>query len=558
MAAVEILRSAAREAERLRAPREALIHLTAALSLTPPADPLRRELLDEIGWQAGAASDHGTGLTALHELVELVGEDPIALATAKMRLASFLSTGAADVAGAERAAAEAIDLLRGTDDAGRLAAALNERAWIRGMAGDFRGQLHGCREALALVEEGGDSEVVLHTVGAMAGVLALLGDFTAADEFHARATALARATGDRGQIGWQAAVASLTELYRGRFERAAAVLDPAVDPAPLDADIGAAWRTLTDWFLGRWEQGRRDCAVVREMFPIAPSAHMAWAFSMAALFDVGSAPGGVHAPRWTESLIAQADRVYGDRHLYFFTALHHWATGCVRWLTDDLEGAEARLARSAQRLRDTDAIGFEGLLMAERAEVLVGLGEVAQARREAERAEELARRLGTPFSAAQAAFMAGLVAQARGRNAEASAAFVAAARGAGAAPAPFLRARSLERHAQVTPADRVALLSASAALYALLPAPSLRDRAVTELRSLGSVGRRAAQRVGDLTARELEVARLAARGLSTTEIATRLQVSKRTVESHLERVYRKLAIEGRPMLAQALASRGSG
>ena len=134
-----------------------------------------------------------------------MGEDPGALATAKMRLASFLSTGSDDVASAERAAAEAIELLRGTDDAGRLAAALNERAWLLGMAGDFQGQLEGCREALALAEEAGESEVVLHTVGAMAGALALLGDFRGADELHPRAMSLARATGDRGQIGWQAA-----------------------------------------------------------------------------------------------------------------------------------------------------------------------------------------------------------------------------------------------------------------------------------------------------------------------------------------------------------------
>ncbi|GIG88562.1 helix-turn-helix transcriptional regulator [Plantactinospora endophytica] len=48
-----------------------------------------------------------------------------------------------------------------------------------------------------------------------------------------------------------------------------------------------------------------------------------------------------------------------------------------------------------------------------------------------------------------------------------------------------------------------------------------------------------------LTIRETEVAALAASGLANREIATRLVVSARTVESHLARVYRKLGIGSR-------------
>jgi DNA-binding CsgD family transcriptional regulator len=99
-------------------------------------------------------------------------------------------------------------------------------------------------------------------------------------------------------------------------------------------------------------------------------------------------------------------------------------------------------------------------------------------------------------------------------------------------------------------------LRAAAALYDSLPAPWLRDRALAELRSLGPEGRRAAQRVGALTAREREVATLAARGLPTIQIAARLHVSRRTVESHLDRVYRKLGIDGRRRLAEALEAEG--
>jgi DNA-binding CsgD family transcriptional regulator len=52
--------------------------------------------------------------------------------------------------------------------------------------------------------------------------------------------------------------------------------------------------------------------------------------------------------------------------------------------------------------------------------------------------------------------------------------------------------------------------------------------------------------VGDgLTAREREVAGLAARGLTDAEIADRLSLSRRTVETHLYRVYAKLGVSGR-------------
>lgn len=49
----------------------------------------------------------------------------------------------------------------------------------------------------------------------------------------------------------------------------------------------------------------------------------------------------------------------------------------------------------------------------------------------------------------------------------------------------------------------------------------------------------------ELTDRELEVARLAARGLTSPEVAQQLTISVRTVENHLHRVYAKLGVDGR-------------
>ncbi len=60
----------------------------------------------------------------------------------------------------------------------------------------------------------------------------------------------------------------------------------------------------------------------------------------------------------------------------------------------------------------------------------------------------------------------------------------------------------------------------------------------------------AALGVGELTPREREVA-FARRGLTTRRIAELLQVSERTIETHLAHVYAKLAVSGREELAAA-------
>jgi DNA-binding NarL/FixJ family response regulator len=57
-----------------------------------------------------------------------------------------------------------------------------------------------------------------------------------------------------------------------------------------------------------------------------------------------------------------------------------------------------------------------------------------------------------------------------------------------------------------------------------------------------------------LTAAERDTARFAAKGLSNKDIAQRLQLSVRTVESRLQTVYNKLGIRSRDALADALAS----
>jgi len=84
-------------------------------------------------------------------------------------------------------------------------------------------------------------------------------------------------------------------------------------------------------------------------------------------------------------------------------------------------------------------------------------------------------------------------------------------------------------------------------------AGGLADRAATELRAAGG---RSSDPTGSaleqLTVSERRVAELAARGLNNPRIAQTLFVTRKTVETHLGRVYSKLGIAGRAQLAQAL------
>lgn len=59
-----------------------------------------------------------------------------------------------------------------------------------------------------------------------------------------------------------------------------------------------------------------------------------------------------------------------------------------------------------------------------------------------------------------------------------------------------------------------------------------------------------------LTPRELEVARRVAAGRTNVEIAAELKITRRTVATHLENIYRRLEIGSRAELARKLAEAG--
>jgi HD-GYP domain-containing protein (c-di-GMP phosphodiesterase class II) len=73
--------------------------------------------------------------------------------------------------------------------------------------------------------------------------------------------------------------------------------------------------------------------------------------------------------------------------------------------------------------------------------------------------------------------------------------------------------------------------------------------AVLAVAGHGATRRRANLRPGGLSEREVEVARLVAAGLSNPEIASRLVISRRTAEHHVQHIYAKVGVSSRAGLA---------
>jgi ATP/maltotriose-dependent transcriptional regulator MalT len=111
--------------------------------------------------------------------------------------------------------------------------------------------------------------------------------------------------------------------------------------------------------------------------------------------------------------------------------------------------------------------------------------------------------------------------------------------------------RWLRRQRRV--AESCAPLRAARDGFDALAFATLAETARQELRASGETSRRRTPEAWDqLTAQELQIARMAAEGLSNRQIGEQLYISHRTVGYHLHRIFPKLGITSRSQLHAAL------
>lgn len=263
-----------------------------------------------------------------------------------------------------------------------------------------------------------------------------------------------------------------------------------------------------------------------------------------AVVQQGSGKGMFHAEALAWLAVAQCDagrpaaaaatlRDFPERHLGALPGVREWAEGVLACSRGDTRRACVLLGDAAESAHDAGAFLMEALYSVDLAERAGDEGPLS-------RLDALSRSLDAPLL--QVMCRAAVARLKHDTDALIEHADTLAGFG--------VRARAIRAATDATRIARRADDPRTATRSAAL-GRSLRTSAV----GVSDPGRThpGSAAVSLLSRREAEVAVLAAGGLTDREIAARLVVSVRTVESHLSSAYRKLAISSRSQLEGALA-----
>ncbi len=387
----------------------------------------------------------------------------------------------------------------------------------------------------------------------------------------------------------------------GRTRRAREMLESAdrhvagdlVRDQQVYALVGQAWTRLEEYARARRllstavEAARRQSAIGVLGFTLAVQGELEtrigqWASACGDLTEAlrwGEEVGQLTTVSHTLSCLGRLDALRGDRvaceehvararrecgpygidcqefHVTAALGLSALAYGDHSAAVDQLEQTLALAVE--QGVGNPEATPFA----ADLAEALVRAGHEARAAQVVAWLEDRARETGLPSAEAAAARCRGLLAS---TPQEAESCFDRAMEAHQRTIGPFDCARTLLCEAEVLRryrrpgAARTPLASALACFERLGAAPWAR-RAASELAAAGGLppARTAPDPAGaldQLTPQEFQVSRAVARGLNNTEAAASLFVSRKTVEAHLTRIYRKLHVRSRTELTRLLTA----
>jgi DNA-binding CsgD family transcriptional regulator len=402
------------------------------------------------------------------------------------------------------------------------------------MAGDPEAAEPDRAEAAALIDSLSDEELAerLDSLAWLAGMELYADRYVEADAHAGRALAIARATG-QGDL-FLVLVQELGRVWfvRGKLAEAADLLDGGTEAARLLGNTHAlVWNLFNRSFVAlATGDVPLALATARESVELSRGLdegfHSAWA--AVRLADVLLETG--QPQRATELLLGAA----GGEGLVRIPG--SWRAYCLELLT------RCRLA----------------------------LGLDAEAGDSAAAAESWASTLQLPLAAAWAARASAAVKLYAGE--EAAAAELALSSGAAAAevgaPIEAARSRMLAGRALARSEERdraIAELEHAAADLETCGAFRYRDEAEHELGKLGQrvhrrtrAGRAGGAPVETLTERELQLARLVVERKTNAQIAAELFLSKKTVETHLRNIFRKIGVSTRAELAGAVEHAAQG
>jgi DNA-binding CsgD family transcriptional regulator len=347
------------------------------------------------------------------------------------------------------------------------------------------------------------------------------------------------------------------EPVRGR-KLISGVIDSARrQAAPAALPLALSARSEIDCWAGRWAAASADAAeALRWAEESGQSSVLGYSLACLARMDA------LRGDRFgCQEHVSRARREVGPYGVGSLEAYLPGALGLAALGEGDYEVAAAHLERAFGYAVDHDVKNpCVAPVAADLAEAHIRGGNLRRAGEVVAWLQACARLTGLAWPAAAVARCAGLLAETLDA---AMSCFDRADAEHRRLPMPFEQARtwlsrgeSLRRFRHPT-AAREPLLTAYGA-FESLGAVSWARQAGAELAATGQRRVLAVtdQAVDRLSPQELQVARAVGRGMSNNEAASALFVSRKTVEAHLTRVYRKLGVRSRSELTRVLVSGG--
>lgn len=391
-------------------------------------------------------------------------------------------------------------------------------------------RLHGER-ALALAESAGDAEVAWASHWAMAMLAGFTGDAAGAERHQRQATRLAESLSSPLLLAMTAEITIEHASGTGRWDEGLALAEQVIPVARVIAPQSLLPRLLV--WTGLMVLARDETERARALF------EEAWRLSEAEHAPEGLGRSGLELANVHNAILAH-------------TGMGHY------WLA---RGAWQRALTYGERgLAIADRYGYIAWAIHRLIPLILEAGLWLQ---EYDRVEELAKRLRTQAAAldhrlglAWAKAADALVARLRDHHPEAARQMLDAADDLDAVPFVLHAARLRRNAAQLLEADgdvngAVRELRKAHDVFARIGAERELREARSQLRSLGVrlPPRTTTTGVGALTGRELEIARAVANRLSNKQIGATLEISARTVSTHLSNIFQKLGIDSRGALA---------